>query len=94
LLDILHDDRPQNNEGARIQDRGVSVRRHCSDLVSIYQNDLPYWYRLNLESKKEKPLEAATFSMRLANTHKPEHALRQVNEIKRLLRIKRSVLRR
>jgi hypothetical protein len=89
LLDMLQAGRPQNNQSARIQDRGVSVRRHCSDLVSIYQNDLPYWYRLNLESKKEKPLEAATFSMRLANTGKPEHALRQANEIKRLLRIKR-----
>ena len=44
-----------------IKDRGVSVRRHCSDLVSIYQNDLPYWYRLNLESKKEQPLEAPSF---------------------------------
>jgi len=94
LLDMLQDDRPQNNEDTRIQDRGVSVRRHCSDLVSIYQNDLPYWYRLNLESKKEKPLEAAKFSMRLANTRKPEHALQQVNEIRGLLRIKRSVLRR
>jgi hypothetical protein len=91
LLDMLQAGRPQNNQSARIQDRGVSVRRHCSDLVSIYQNDLPYWYRLNLESKKEKPLEAATFSMRLANTGKPEHALRQANEIKRLLRIKHPV---
>jgi len=94
LLDILQDDQPENNQGARIKDRGVSVRRHCSDLVSIYQNDLPYWYRLNLESKKEKPLEAATFSMRLANTRKPEHALRQANEIKNLLRIKHTVLKR
>jgi hypothetical protein len=90
LLDILQAGRPQNNKGAQIQNRGVSVRRHCSDMVSIYQNDLPYWYRLNLESKKEQPLEAAKFSMRLANTlNKPEHALQQVNEIKRLLRIKR-----
>jgi hypothetical protein len=89
LLDILQAGRPQNNKGAQIQNRGVSVRRHCSDMVSIYQNDLPYWYRLNLESKKEQPLEAAKFSMRLANTLKPEHALQQVNEIKRLLRIKR-----
>jgi len=92
LLDMLQDDQPENNQGARIKDRGVSVRRHCSDLVSIYQNDLPYWYRLNLESKKEKPLEAAKFSMRLANTRQSEHALQQVNEIKRLLRIKRSAL--
>lgn len=91
LLDMLQAERSQNNEGVHIQDRGVSVRRHCSDLVSIYQNELPYWYRLHLESKKEQPLEAAKFSMRLANTRKPEHALRQANEIKRLLRIKHSV---
>jgi len=85
---MLQAERPQNNEGPQIQDRGLSVRRHCSDLVSIYQNDLPYWFRLHLESKKEQPLEAAKFSMRLANTREQEHALRQANEIKRLLRIK------
>ena len=88
--DMLRAEQPQNNEAAKIQSRRVSVRRHCSDLVSIYQNDLPYWYRLHLESKKEQPLEAAKLSMRLANTRKQEHALRQANEIKRLLRIKRS----
>jgi len=94
FLDMLRAERPQNNESSQIQDRGVSLRRHCSDLISIYQNELPYWYRLYLESKKERPLEASKFSMRLANTRKQEHALRQVNEIKRLLRIKRSGLRR
>jgi len=90
LLDMLRAEQPQNNEAAKIQARRVSVRRHCSDLVSIYQNDLPYWYRLYLESKKEQPLEAAKFSMRLANTRKQEHALRQVTKVKQLLRIKPS----
>ena len=90
LLDMLRAEQPQNNEAAKIQARKVSVRRHCSDLVSIYQNDLPYWYRLYLESKKEQPLEAAKFSMRLANTRKQEHALRQVTKVKELLRIKPS----
>ena len=90
LLDMLRAEQPQNNEAAKIQSRRVSVRRHCSNLVSIYQNDLPYWYRLYLESKKEQPLEAAKFSMRLANTRKQEHALRQVTKVKQLLRIKPS----
>jgi len=90
LLDMLRAEQPQNNEAAKIQARRVSVRRHCSNLVSIYQNDLPYWYRLYLESKKEQPLEAAKFSMRLANTRKQEHALRQVTKVKQLLRIKPS----
>ena len=94
FLNLLQADGPQNNENSQIQDQGASVRRHGSDLISIYQNELPYWYRLYLESKKEQPLEASKFSMRLANTRKQEHALRQVDEIKRLLRIKRSGLRR
>jgi hypothetical protein len=88
FLDLLQADRPQNNGSSQIKNLGVSVRRHCSDLISIYQNDLPYWYRLYLENKKEQPLEASTFLMRLSNTRKQEHGLRQANEIKRLLRIK------
>lgn len=91
LLDMFRAERAKDNNRVQIQNIGGSVRRHCSDLVSIYQNDLPYWYRLHLESKKEHPLEVAKYSLRLANTRKQEHALRQVNEIKRLLRINRSV---
>ncbi|MGD2030340.1 MAG: hypothetical protein PVG86_10440 [Desulfobacterales bacterium] len=91
LLDMLQAERSRNNETSQIQNRGVSVRRHSSELISIYQNELPYWYRLYLESKKEQPLEASKFSMRLANTRNQEHALRQANEIKRLLRLKLSV---
>jgi len=80
---------PARNTGnSKIQDRQISLRRRSSDLVSIYQDELPYWYRLYLESKKEQPLEAAEFSMRLSNTRKPEHAFRQGNEIKDCLRLK------
>jgi len=78
---------PQNNDRAQIQDRRVAVGRHCSDLATIYQNDLPYWYQLYLESKKEQPVEAVQYSMRLVNTREQEHVLRQANEIKQLLRL-------
>ena len=88
FLDMLQAEQPRNSGNSQIQDRQVSIRRHSSDLVSIYQNELPYWYRLYLESKKEQPLEAAEFSMRLSNTRKPEHAFRQADEIKDFLRIK------
>lgn len=88
LLDILFEDKAQNEKHTQIQALQVSVRRQSSDLVSIYQNDLPYWYRLNLESKKEQPLEAAKSLMRLSNTRKTEHLGRQADEIARLLRIK------
>jgi hypothetical protein len=88
LLDMLQAKPPGNTLNSQIQDRQVSLRRHSSDLVSIYQDELPYWYRLYLAGKKEKPLEAAESSMRLSNTHKSEHAFRQADEIKGFLRLK------
>ena len=88
LLDILQAEQTRNTENSQIQDRQVSLRRISSDLVSIYQKELPYWYRLYLENKKEQPLEAAESSMRLSNTRKLEHAFRQADEIKGFLRLK------
>jgi hypothetical protein len=88
LLDILQAEQTRNTENSQIQDRQVSLRRHSSDLISIYQKELPYWYRLYLENKKEQPLEAAESSMRLSNTRKLEHAFRQADEIKGFLRLK------
>ena len=88
LLDMLQAEQPLNTENSQIQDRQVSLRRYSSDLVSIYQDELPYWYRLYLESKKEQPFEAAESSMRLSNTRKLEHAFRQADEIKGFLRLK------
>lgn len=88
LLDMLQAEQPRNRDNSQIKDRQVALRRRFSDLVSIYQDELPYWYRLYLASKKEQPLEAAEFSMRLSNTHKPEHAFLQADEIKGFLRLK------
>lgn len=88
LLDMLQAEQPRNTENSQIQNRQVSLRRHSSDLVSIYQDEVPYWYRLHLGSKKERPLEAAELSMRLSNTRKLEHAFRQADEIKGFLRLK------
>ena len=88
LLDMLQAEQPRKTENSQIQDRQISLRRLSSNLASIYQKDLPYWYRLYLESKKEHPLEAAEVSMRLSNTNKFEHAYRQVDEIKGFLRSK------
>lgn len=88
LPDMLPDEHPPNHDSQELQTLGLSIRRLCADLVSIYQNDLPYWYRLYLESKTEQPQEAADLSMRLANTRNREHALQQADEIKRHLRLK------
>ena len=88
LMDMLQAEQRYNTENSPIKDRQVSLRRQSSELVSIYRNDLPYWYRLYLESKKEQPVKAAEFSMRLSNTRNLEHAFRQADEIKGFLRLK------
>ena len=88
LMDMLQAEQRYNTENSPIKDPQVSLRRQSSELVSIYRNDLPYWYRLYLESKKEQPVKAAEFSMRLSNTRKLEHAFRQADEIKGFLRLK------
>jgi hypothetical protein len=88
LMDMLQAEQSGNTGNPQIKDRQISLRRNSSDLASIYQKDLPYWYRLYLESKQEQPLEAADSSMRLSNTRNLDHAFRQADEIKGFLRLK------
>jgi hypothetical protein len=88
LMDILQAGPSHNIGNPQLKDRQLSLRCNASHLSSVYRNELPYWYRLFLESRKEKPLEAAESSMRLSNTHKLEHAYRQADEIKVFLRSK------
>lgn len=88
LLDALQTDTIQNIQDGQMKDQQVSVRLYATKLASICRNELPYWYQLYLESRKERPEETVKSSMRLANTRNPEHALRQADNIKQLLRLK------
>lgn len=36
-----------------------SARQHAMDLVSSHAQDIPYWYRLLLDSRRESPAEAS-----------------------------------
>lgn len=38
-----------------------SARKHAMDLASCYQADIPYWYRLLLDSRQASPSEALGF---------------------------------
>jgi hypothetical protein len=88
LMDILQADLPLNTGNSQLKDRKISLRRNASNLSAVYGDELPYWYRFFLESKKEQPLKAAESSMRLSNTRQLEHACRQADEIKVFLRLK------
>ena len=36
-----------------------TARRYAADLTSCFDAEIPYWYRLLLESRKESPTEAS-----------------------------------
>lgn len=88
VLDMMQAESLQEAQNSTLQDRQASLRRCSSEFISIYQDELPYWYRLYLESKKEQPLKAAEYSMRLSNTRQLKHAFKQADDIKGLLRLK------
>ena len=72
----------------RTKDRPAAIRRHSDELSSSYSYDLPPWYRLVLQRRGESPVEASKHLMKLSNTRNSEHAERQVEKIKAVLKIK------
>jgi len=80
-LDLQQLDATRTNAGFE-----STMRRHADTLTSVYHGDLPYWYRLLLEKREEDPIKAATFLMKLANTHHPDHARKQQDQIAAFLK--------
>ena len=58
------------------------LRRLSGDLSSVYNNALPYWYRLLLSKRGEEPLKVSSLLMKLANTKDRDHAARQMQDIR------------
>jgi hypothetical protein len=63
------------------------IRRQCIDLTDCFQYDLPYWYKLLLESRNESPLDACEHLLALANIRNPEHVGKRLEKAKRDLKI-------
>jgi hypothetical protein len=64
-----------------------NMRLQADVLTSVYHGDLPYWYKLLLEKREEDPIKAATILMKLANTHNPDHARKQRDQITTYLKL-------
>jgi hypothetical protein len=65
----------------------LSLRRQADAMVTCYQYELPYWYRLMIASRGETPVEAAKPLMGLSNIKDAEHARRRIAEIREQLRL-------
>ena len=86
-LDSFPDALGENGNGRDGATEIAVFRRSASKLTEAFEYDLPSWYKIKLGSRSERPTEAAQRLMKLANTKKTGHALKQITAIKELLKL-------
>ena len=64
------------------------ARQHAIDLVACYNQDIPYWYRLLLDSRSESPAEASGRLTNLAKIKESEQISRRIDAVKQSMRLK------
>jgi hypothetical protein len=64
------------------------ARKHAMDLVSSYGGDIPYWYRLLLDSRKESPADASMLLGNLSKIRDPETVRIRIDRARRAMGLK------
>jgi hypothetical protein len=62
-----------------------TARKHAMDLVSCYGADIPYWYRLLLDSRKESPTEASGLLTNLSKLRNVEHVINRIDRARKIM---------
>ncbi len=75
----------ENQNNADIDEIKTRLRRHAATLTTVFNNALPYWYRLHLGNRGESPIDAAKTIMKLVNTKNKIHINTQIDNILNLL---------
>jgi len=65
-----------------------TARQHTMDLVSCYDADIPYWYRLLLDSRKESPAEALGLLANLAKIRDQEQVNYRIDSARKRMGLK------
>ena len=65
-----------------------SARKHAMDLVSRYSTEIPYWYRLMLDSRQESPIEASGMLTNLTKMRDPEQRKSRIDAVRKELRLR------
>ena len=63
-------------------------KQNSVKLSASYNENLPNWYKMLLESRGESPIDASKHLMILSNTRNQDHAEKHIEEIKNYLKIK------
>lgn len=72
----------------RIDSALRKARKHAMELVSSYEKEIPYWYRLMLDSRKESPIEASGLLTNLAKIKNREQAMQRIEKARKGLRLR------
>ena len=62
-----------------------ATRKHSMDLASCYGADIPYWYRLLLDSREESPTEASVLLTNLSRIRDPEQVRDRIDRARKIL---------
>ena len=63
-------------------------RQNSVELSASYNENLPNWYKMLLDSRGESPIDASKHLMILSNTSNYDHAEKHIEKIKNYLKIK------
>ena len=63
-------------------------RQNSVKLSASYNENLPNWYKMLLDSRGESPIDASKYLMILSNTRNYDHAEKHIEGIKNYLKIK------
>ncbi len=83
IIALLNTFNPTTNSESqgRNTDRSKILRQYSIELSDCYNIDLPYWYKLRLDSRKESPVEASRHLMSLANITRHKDAEKHIDKI-------------
>lgn len=62
-----------------------TARKHAMDLVACYGADIPYWYRLLLDSRKESPTEASGLLTNLSKMRDQEQVKNRIDSARKTM---------
>ena len=67
---------------------GKANRQNSIELSASYNENLPNWYKMLLDSRGEAPIDASKHLMMLSNTRNYDHMGKHIKKIKNYLKIK------
>jgi hypothetical protein len=62
-----------------------TARKHAMGLVSCYDAEIPYWYRLLLDSRQESPAKASGLLTNLSKIRNREHVNDRIERVRKTI---------